>query len=58
MKVYIKYQIWEEYRKTNKKYRVTIDKKEYKSVESLEEAIQLRDRILNEINNAKQERMF
>lgn len=35
------------YRKSNNSYRVTIDKKEYKSCKSLEEAIILRNNILN-----------
>ena len=37
----------------NNRYRVCIDKKEYKSYSSLQEAIKVRDMILYEINNAK-----
>ena len=36
------------YRKTNNKYRVVVDKKEYKSCLTLKEAIKERDKILNE----------
>ena len=36
------------YRKSTNKYRITIDKKEYQSCETLEEAIKKRDEILNE----------
>ena len=46
------------YRKTNKTYRITIDRKEYKSKKTLEEAIKERDRILNEINNSKKKNML
>ena len=35
------------YRKRNNKYRITIDKKEYKSRDTLEEAIKERNKILN-----------
>lgn len=41
------------YRKSTNKYRITIDKKEYKSCETLKQAIIERNRILNEINNTK-----
>lgn len=36
------------YRENTKKYRITIDKKEYKSCNTLKEAIKKRDEILNE----------
>lgn len=35
------------YRKSTNRYRITIDKKEYKSCKTLEEAIKKRDEILN-----------
>ena len=35
-------------RKSTNRYRLTIDKKEYKSFKTLEEAIKERDKILNE----------
>lgn len=41
------------YRKSTNRYRITIDKKEYKSCKTLEEAIIERNRILNEIDNTK-----
>ena len=36
------------YRKKTKRYRLTIDKKEYESFKTLKEAIKKRDEILNE----------
>lgn len=36
------------YRKSTNRYRITIDKKEYKSCKSLKEAIKMRDKILYE----------
>lgn len=36
------------YRKSTNRYRITIDKKEYKSCKSLKEAIEMRDKILYE----------
>lgn len=41
------------YRKSTNKYRIIIDKKEYKNCDTLEEAIKKRDEILNEIDNTE-----
>lgn len=40
------------YREKTNKYKIKIDRKEYKNCETLEEAIKIRNEILNEIDNA------
>lgn len=47
------------FRKSRNEYRIVIDKKEYKAVKTLEEAIKKRDDIVSEIfNSPEQKRML